>query len=139
MTPLTDFPFLDTIELIDNDNFGSQVAASYIGQASEVLKQNKSQAEKTVLLTKWTDTWHCGPYENDKAFVTRQVIKLYLELHLENNSTFQLSKAYEPRPWAILELHHISNAVKLWTHSSISRADSILWLKIRSIDAAESA
>ncbi|KAF8437494.1 hypothetical protein L210DRAFT_2329720 [Boletus edulis BED1] len=76
MTPLTDFPFLDTIELIDNDNFGSQVAASYIGQASEVLKQNKSQAEKTVLLTKWTDTWHCGPYENDKAFVTRQVIKV---------------------------------------------------------------
>ncbi|KAG6375870.1 hypothetical protein JVT61DRAFT_2734 [Boletus reticuloceps] len=77
MTPLADFPFLDTIEFIDN--FGSQLsAAPYTGQASEVLKQNKSQAEKTVLLTKWTGTWDYGEYKNDadKAFVTREAIKV---------------------------------------------------------------
>ncbi|KAG6375871.1 hypothetical protein JVT61DRAFT_2735 [Boletus reticuloceps] len=83
MTPLTDFPHLDTIEilveyLIVQESLPlSEVAASAIEKAREILKGNKSQAEKTVVLRRSNSFRGYGAYEfSFGEYVTREIIKV---------------------------------------------------------------
>ncbi|KAF8129182.1 hypothetical protein EV363DRAFT_1337965 [Boletus edulis] len=54
----------------------SEVAASAIEKAREILKGNKSQAERTVILMKSNSIWGYGAYEFDGANMTREIIKV---------------------------------------------------------------
>ncbi|KAF8126616.1 hypothetical protein EV363DRAFT_1337907 [Boletus edulis] len=70
MTPLTNFPFLGTIEILIDCDINvdlplSEFAALDIGRAREILKGNKSQAEKTVVLTKSNNLWDYRAYQFD--------------------------------------------------------------------------
>ncbi|KAF8129168.1 hypothetical protein EV363DRAFT_1337933 [Boletus edulis] len=65
MTMLTNFTLLDTIELhayfgLREDLPLTEVAASEVKEASKILKENKSQAEKKVIVTKWHNIWGHG-------------------------------------------------------------------------------
>ncbi|KAN0075552.1 hypothetical protein V8E55_011575 [Tylopilus felleus] len=74
-TPFASFPLLDTIEIVQvvpcdppswrdgSPTAPSEVAASEIENASRILKGNKSQAEKTVIVTKWDATWDNKRFE----------------------------------------------------------------------------
>ncbi|KAF8129187.1 hypothetical protein EV363DRAFT_1134803, partial [Boletus edulis] len=65
-TSLTSFPFLDTIEILVNYyvRWFSEFAALDI-KVREILKGNKSQAQKTVVLTKSNNCWDYRAYEYD--------------------------------------------------------------------------
>ncbi|KAF8548477.1 hypothetical protein OG21DRAFT_1489355 [Imleria badia] len=83
MTPLTSFPLLDTIEIFVDDDVRQdlplrEVAAADVKQASKILKENKSQAEKTLIVTKWNDVSDVNPIEfgADEQFMIREVIKV---------------------------------------------------------------
>ena len=83
MAHLTSFPLLDTIEVVVHysgscDLRLTEHAASSVKEASRILKENKSQAEKTVLVTKWNNIWDYGSShpDADKAYVTKEVVKL---------------------------------------------------------------
>ncbi|KAF8120941.1 hypothetical protein EV363DRAFT_1570109 [Boletus edulis] len=83
MTPLTSFPFLDTIEILVSYHVRvdlplSEFLALDIKKAREILKRNKSQAQKTVVLTKTNNHWDYRTYEFDigRAYMTRETIKV---------------------------------------------------------------
>lgn len=83
MTPFTKFPLLDTIEIEVDCSFRqdlplSELAASDIKEASKILKDNKAQAEKTMIVTKWNDLWDHATfgYDVDKGYMIREVIKV---------------------------------------------------------------
>ncbi|KAF8437489.1 hypothetical protein L210DRAFT_3545798 [Boletus edulis BED1] len=83
MTPLIDFPHLDTIEILvqylicQERQPLSEIAASAIEKAREILKGNKSQAEKTVVLRITNSHSVYGPYEFAIGkYVTREIIKV---------------------------------------------------------------
>ncbi|KAF8126501.1 hypothetical protein EV363DRAFT_1347687 [Boletus edulis] len=83
MTPLAGFPFLDTIEILIDyhskvDLPLSEFATLDIKKAREILKGNKSQAEKTVVLTKSNNLWDYRTYEFDigRAYMTRETVKV---------------------------------------------------------------
>ncbi|KAF8437490.1 hypothetical protein L210DRAFT_946818 [Boletus edulis BED1] len=84
MTPLTSFPFLDTVEILINHLNAkkrrplSQVAALDIEKAREILKGNRSQANKAVVLTKLNSIQGYRAYEFDvaEAYMTREIIKV---------------------------------------------------------------
>ena len=85
MKPFTSFPLLDTIEI---DTYYSleqnvplcELAASEIKEASKILKQNKSQAEKTVIVAKWNDLTVQNPFkcefDVDEGYMIREAIKV---------------------------------------------------------------
>jgi hypothetical protein len=89
--PFTSFPLLDTIEIdtLEFDNSYSiehnlplsEFAASEIKEASKILKENKSQADKMVIVTKWNDvTDLTDPYKDvfdvDEGYMIRETIKM---------------------------------------------------------------
>ncbi|KAF8548476.1 hypothetical protein OG21DRAFT_1516237 [Imleria badia] len=83
MTPFTSFPILDTIEIevgcsLRQDLPLSELAPSDIEEASKILKENKSQADKTVIVTKWNHVWNHATFrfEVDKGYMIREVIKV---------------------------------------------------------------
>ncbi|KAF8126620.1 hypothetical protein EV363DRAFT_1348102 [Boletus edulis] len=83
MTPLIDFPHLDTIEILVQYLYSqdrqpiSEIAASAIEKAREILKGNKSQAEKTVVLRITNSHSAYRPYEfSIGKYVTREIIKV---------------------------------------------------------------
>jgi len=83
MTPLTNFPFLDTIEILINcytrvDLPLSEFAALDIKKAREILMGNKSQAEKTVVLMKSNKSWDYRAYQFDvgQTYTTIEVVKV---------------------------------------------------------------
>jgi len=83
MASLASFPLLDTIEILVHfthrqDIPLSELAASDVKEASKILKENKSQAEKTVVLTKWNDVWDHAKsvFDADKGYMTREAIRV---------------------------------------------------------------
>ncbi|KAF8437488.1 hypothetical protein L210DRAFT_3545794 [Boletus edulis BED1] len=83
MTPLTGFPFLDTIEILIDYHIQvdlplSEFAALDIKKARDILKGNKSKAEKTVVLTKSNNLWNYRSYEFDSVqrYMTRETVKV---------------------------------------------------------------
>ena len=70
MTLLASFPLLDTIEIIvgihaRRDKMPSELVVQEVKEASEILKQNQSKAEKTVLVTKWNVIWDTNRFDFD--------------------------------------------------------------------------
>ena len=70
MTLLASFPLLDTIEIIvgsagRRDRLPSKLVVREVKEASEILKQNQSKAEKTVLVTKWNVIWDTDRFDFD--------------------------------------------------------------------------
>lgn len=83
MTPLANFPLLDTIEISvhyssTKDLPLSELAASDVKQASEILKENKSEAEKRVLLTKLNAVWdHAkSTFDTDNGYMVREAVRV---------------------------------------------------------------
>ncbi|KAF8126615.1 hypothetical protein EV363DRAFT_1434172 [Boletus edulis] len=83
MSPLTSFLFLDTIEILVRwydsvpvDLPLSEFLALDIKKAREILKGNKSQAPKTVVLTQSNNCWDYRVDETDLAYITRETVKV---------------------------------------------------------------
>lgn len=83
MKSFTSFPLLDTIEIDvhyshTQDLPLGELAASDVKEASKILKENKSQAEKTVIVTQWSHVLEYGIPELDveEGYMTRDAIKV---------------------------------------------------------------
>ncbi|KAI9570819.1 hypothetical protein HD554DRAFT_2169953 [Boletus coccyginus] len=81
VTPLANFPLLDTIEILVHYSFTkdlplSELATSDVKQASEILKKNKSEAEKRVLLTKLNVVWDHTEFDIDNGYMIREAIRV---------------------------------------------------------------
>ncbi|KAF8129162.1 hypothetical protein EV363DRAFT_1584620 [Boletus edulis] len=85
MSPLISFPFLDTIEILVQWHVSvpvdlplSEFVALDIKKAREILKGKKSQAPKTVVLTKSNNYWDYRVDETDigLGYITRETVKV---------------------------------------------------------------